>query len=272
MSTYLETRTSTSNSNSFLYQNHPPSSPVATNSNLGQQQPQQQPQQQSEHHQQHQQPQSQQQQQIQKQVTDEKSNEIHYSNNSNSNDHGLLVDYLVSPKPSPSRALQPNLSEDININNNNNNNIEITKRRSSSSSSSSSNTLALKPIKLATDINNSKEHLLKRDPFQLKSNNNNSSNANNASASATTTIAPASTASLVISPKLAKHYEKKKNNKLYKREKLKEAKNEYEERIEEYFHQLTIGCQQNECRNKFCASGRGKIKLHKRQFISFIIF
>jgi hypothetical protein len=268
MSTYLDTRTSASNPNSFLYQNHPPSSPVATNSNLVQQQ---QPQPQSEHHQQQQQPQP------QKQVTDEKSNEIHYSNNSNSNDHGLLVDYLVSPKPSPSRALQPNLSEDIN---NNNNNIEITKRRLSSSSASSSNALTLKPIKLATDINNSKEHLLKRDPFQLKSNNNNNnnnnnvSNANNASAAATTTAAtaPASTASLAISPKLAKHYEKKKNNKLYKREKLKEAKNEYEERIEEYFHQLTIGCQQTECRNKFCASGRGKTKLHKRQFVSFIVF
>ncbi|KAI8071913.1 hypothetical protein BDF21DRAFT_344302 [Thamnidium elegans] len=54
-------------------------------------------------------------------------------------------------------------------------------------------------------------------------------------------------------------FEKKKSNKLYRKEKLREAKNEYEERIEEYFQQLTIGCQQLECRNKFCASGRGGI-------------
>jgi hypothetical protein len=51
--------------------------------------------------------------------------------------------------------------------------------------------------------------------------------------------------------------EKKKNTKLYKKEKLKEAKNEYEERIEEYFQQLTVGCGQKECKNRFCASGRG---------------
>ncbi|KAI8883236.1 hypothetical protein K501DRAFT_272895 [Backusella circina FSU 941] len=53
--------------------------------------------------------------------------------------------------------------------------------------------------------------------------------------------------------------EKKKNTKLYKKEKLKEAKNEYEERIEEYFQQLTVGCGQKECKNRFCASGRGSI-------------
>ncbi|KAI7897747.1 uncharacterized protein BX663DRAFT_490671 [Cokeromyces recurvatus] len=52
-------------------------------------------------------------------------------------------------------------------------------------------------------------------------------------------------------------YEKQinKNNKLHRREKLKHATNEYEERIEEYFQQLTIGCQRKDCRNKFCASG-----------------
>lgn len=245
MSTYIDSRTSsTPNTNSFLYQNHPPSSPVASNTHLGQQQH-------SEHHHHHHHPQQQSQQQQQQQqqppqqqqTIDDKPNEVHYSN-----DHGMLVDYLVSPKPSPSRALQPNLSDEMSSNN------DITKRRSSSSSSSASS-IALKPIKLATDISNSKEHVLKRDPFQLKSNSNASGNANNAAAAAAAT-APTS---LAMSTKSAKHYEKKKSSRLYKREKLKEAKSEYEEHIEEYFHQLTVGCQQMDCRNKFCASGRGKL-------------
>ncbi|KAG1184220.1 hypothetical protein G6F35_015153 [Rhizopus arrhizus] len=51
-----------------------------------------------------------------------------------------------------------------------------------------------------------------------------------------------------------------KKNKLYRKEKLKEAKSDYEDRIEEYFKQLTVGCGQKDCRNKFCASGRGKNK------------
>lgn len=257
MSTYIDSRTSsTPNTNSFLYQSHPPSSPVASNTHLGQQQQQQH----SEHHhhypqQQSQQQQQQQQQQLlpsqqQQQNLDDKSNDMPYNS-----DHGMLVDYLVSPKPSPSRALQPNLSDEMNnnsSNSNSNSNNEMAKRRSSSSSSSASS-IALKPIKLATDISNSKEHLLKRDPFQLKSNSNTSSNANNASAAAAT--APTS---LAMPPKSAKQYMRK-SSKLYKREKLKEAKNEYEEHIEEYFHQLTVGCQQIDCRNKFCASGRGKL-------------
>ncbi|KAI9243540.1 hypothetical protein BY458DRAFT_530581 [Sporodiniella umbellata] len=50
-----------------------------------------------------------------------------------------------------------------------------------------------------------------------------------------------------------------KKNKLYRKEKLKEAKSDYEDRIEDYFKQLTVGCQQQDCRNKFCASGRGGI-------------
>ncbi|KAG1639659.1 hypothetical protein G6F44_007612 [Rhizopus delemar] len=50
-----------------------------------------------------------------------------------------------------------------------------------------------------------------------------------------------------------------KKNKLYRKEKLKEAKSDYEDRIEEYFKQLTVGCGQKDCRNKFCASGRGGI-------------
>ncbi|KAI8329376.1 hypothetical protein EDC96DRAFT_452411 [Choanephora cucurbitarum] len=54
-------------------------------------------------------------------------------------------------------------------------------------------------------------------------------------------------------------HQKKKSNRILKKEKLKEAKNEYEGLIEEYVHQLTIGCQQRDCQNKFCASGRGGI-------------
>ncbi|KAI8077290.1 uncharacterized protein B0P05DRAFT_579659 [Gilbertella persicaria] len=88
---------------------------------------------------------------------------------------------------------------------------------------------------------NEKEHVY---PFQLKptSNNNNGSTNNT-----------------LITPKSIRYTDKRKNQKLYKKEKLKEARDEYEELIEDYFHQLTVGCQQKECRNKFCASGRGGI-------------
>lgn len=146
------------------------------------------------------------------------------------------VDYMVSPKPSTSRMTQQ--ADNLENNSNNSNN----KRRSSSGSTGSTN--CLKPIKLPAEMNNSKDHVLKREHFQLKP---------SPSTSSTSPSCP-----LVIKPKSSIKFEKKKNNKLYRKEKLKQAKNEYEERIEEYFEQLTAGCQQRDCRNKFCASGRGK--------------
>ncbi|CAO3702770.1 unnamed protein product [Rhizopus stolonifer] len=62
-----------------------------------------------------------------------------------------------------------------------------------------------------------------------------------------------------VSPTPTTTHGRYKKNKLYRKEKLKEAKSDYEDRIEEYFKQLTLGCQQQDCRNKFCASGRGGI-------------
>ncbi|KAI8983646.1 hypothetical protein BDB01DRAFT_722731 [Pilobolus umbonatus] len=40
---------------------------------------------------------------------------------------------------------------------------------------------------------------------------------------------------------------------------LKNAMLTYEDRVEEYYHQLTVGCGKHQCHNKFCASGRGGI-------------
>lgn len=134
------------------------------------------------------------------------------------------VDYMVSPKPSTSRMTpQPDNLEPL----------PNSKRRSSTGSTNN----ALKPIKLPADINNTKDMVLKRDHFQINS------------SSATTP--------LVITPKA--NLKKKRNSKLYRKEKLKQAKDEYEERIEEYYEQLTVGCQQRDCLNRFCASGRGNI-------------
>ncbi|KAI7892651.1 uncharacterized protein EV154DRAFT_504399, partial [Mucor mucedo] len=170
-------------SNSFLYQTQAPSSPVTSNSQVGQE-------------------------------------EIYFNS-----DH--TVDYMVSPKPSTSRMTpQPD-----NLENTSNN-----KRRSSTGSTNN----CLKPIKLAAD----KELVLKRDHYIKPT----------SSTSSTTPSCP-----LVITPKANIKFEKKKNSKLYRKERLKQAKNEYEERIEEYFEQLTVGCQQRDCLNKFCASGRGGI-------------
>jgi hypothetical protein len=261
MSTYIDSRTNPSNSNSFLYQSLPPSSPVASNNSSAQIQQQQTQQQQQQQQQQHQQQHS------------DIEDSIYFTN-----DHGIAVDYLVSPKPSTSRVLQSNNSDSLLLVENSSNNSSANtanKRRTSAcsnSSTTSTNSLTLKPMKLANDINNSKDHKLIRDSFQLKpaattatSSNNNSSNT-----TGTTNITtPSSPPSLAITPKSTLRYSQRKSNKSYKREKLKEAKNEYEERMEEYFRQLTVGCQQKDCRNKFCASGR--VNYCKRQFFSFIV-
>lgn len=232
MTTYFDSRTNTStNSSSFLYQTQPPTSPVTgTNNNNSNSTLQQQP------------------------HTEEKSSDIYFNN-----DHNIVVDYLVSPKPSTSRIQQTssdsieNNSNNciINTNSNNNNN---NKRRSSSSSSTASTTM--KPIKLANDLNSSKEHVLKRDHFQIKPTISNTTAPSGTIATKTT---PPTSPLLLNSPKATIKFEKKKSLKSHKKEKLKEAKNEYEDRIEEYFHQLTTGCGQRDCKNKFCASGRGGI-------------
>lgn len=91
-----------------------------------------------------------------------------------------------------------------------------------------------------------------------------SHNSNNNTAVSTTTTTTTTAATLPPPTKLGRY----KQNKLYRKEKLKEAKNDYEDRIEEYFKQLTVGCQQRDCRNKFCASGRGKYKIKKETIVA----
>lgn len=46
-----------------------------------------------------------------------------------------------------------------------------------------------------------------------------------------------------------------------RKKQLKEAKNDYEAKVEQYFQQLTEGCGQRECTNRFCASGKGEWSL-----------
>ncbi|CAO3640111.1 unnamed protein product [Mucor hiemalis] len=230
MTTYFDSRTNSSNSSSFLYQTQPPSSPVTgtnTNSNtIISQQQQQHP--------------------------EEKSSDIYFNN-----DHNIVVDYLVSPKPSTSRIQQTNNSDSIENNSNsciintNTNTSSNNKRRSSSSSSSTS----MKPIKLANDLTNTKDHVMKRDHFQIKP----TISSTAPSGTIATKTTPPTSPLLLTSPKSTVKFEKKKSYKSHKKEKLKEAKNEYEDCIEEYFHQLTTGCGQRDCKNKFCASGRGGI-------------
>ncbi|KAL0075715.1 hypothetical protein F4703DRAFT_1886991 [Phycomyces blakesleeanus] len=53
---------------------------------------------------------------------------------------------------------------------------------------------------------------------------------------------------------------------------LKEAKQEYEIRIEKYFRQLTQGCGQTTCQNRFCSTGRGSIlNLHHQAALMMAI-
>ncbi|KAI9029555.1 hypothetical protein CLU79DRAFT_734604 [Phycomyces nitens] len=53
---------------------------------------------------------------------------------------------------------------------------------------------------------------------------------------------------------------------------LKEAKQEYEARIEQYFRQLTQGCGQLTCKNRFCFSSRGSIlNLHHQAALMMAI-
>ncbi|CEG68737.1 hypothetical protein RMATCC62417_04941 [Rhizopus microsporus] len=97
---------------------------------------------------------------------------------------------------------------------------------------------------------------LKSHSFPLKTHLVSHNSNNNTAVSTTTTTTTTTTAATLPTPTKLGRY---KQNKLYRKEKLKEAKNDYEDRIEEYFKQLTVGCQQRDCRNKFCASGRGGI-------------
>ncbi|KAI9489257.1 hypothetical protein BDB00DRAFT_634473 [Zychaea mexicana] len=50
-----------------------------------------------------------------------------------------------------------------------------------------------------------------------------------------------------------------------RKRRLKEAKCDYEARIEQYFQQLTVGCGRADCMNRFCATGKGGIRNLHRQ-------
>ncbi|KAI8147255.1 hypothetical protein BJV82DRAFT_509066 [Fennellomyces sp. T-0311] len=54
-------------------------------------------------------------------------------------------------------------------------------------------------------------------------------------------------------------------SKSLRKRRLKEAKYDYEARIEQYFQQLTVGCGRSECTNRFCATGKGGIRNLHRQ-------
>ncbi|KAI8371919.1 hypothetical protein BD560DRAFT_369725 [Blakeslea trispora] len=229
-------------SSSFLYHELPPPSPILSSAShhqhlLSQEQDQRSPQQQQQ--------QKDQEPQVSEYGLEEKNlSDAHLSSSEDNNNSAastdLLVNYLVSPRPS-TNCLNNDVTESYQVN----------KRRTSSSSTSSSGSFALKStIKLASE----KDHVYS---FQVKTpNSGNKYNINNTKSNSKSSTHPMIA---LKTPTVRYTNEKRKSSKIIKKEKLKEAKNEYEGLIEEYVHQLTIGCQQRDCRNKFCASGRGGI-------------
>ncbi|KAI9278362.1 hypothetical protein BDA99DRAFT_491964 [Phascolomyces articulosus] len=73
-----------------------------------------------------------------------------------------------------------------------------------------------------------------------------------------------SSSSSSSSSKNITHLPETKSKSLRKR-RLKEAKYDYEARIEQYFQQLTVGCGRYDCTNRFCATGKGGISNLHRQ-------
>ncbi|CDH57609.1 probable e3 ubiquitin-protein ligase hectd2-like [Lichtheimia corymbifera JMRC:FSU:9682] len=77
----------------------------------------------------------------------------------------------------------------------------------------------------------------------------------------TSRLPPPSTPTLFASHSLDQPKSTRRSmDKSQRKRQLKEAKSDYEARIEQYFQQLTIGCGRSDCINRFCASGRGGIR------------
>lgn len=75
----------------------------------------------------------------------------------------------------------------------------------------------------------------------------------------TSRLAPASTPTLFASHSLDQPKTTRRSlDKSQRKRQLKEAKSDYEARIEQYFQQLTVGCGRSDCINRFCATGRGR--------------
>ncbi|KAI8984062.1 hypothetical protein BDF20DRAFT_833600 [Mycotypha africana] len=326
MSTFIDpSRTSASNTNSFLYHNDSSSSPVICNSNNSS----------------HQQIQQQQTQHIQQQQAQAAIN----ADFTNTADH---INYRTSAKPSTvTTSSTTNLSisnddvvsYDSSIHNVHDRRISSSSINSSASSTSNSSTSSIKsgatfinlkkPVQISeTNIIKDHHHQPNQQPSSVSSlkngfhysvstattitaskpshttkptkleilhdrpsictTTNSRSFIINTTASAAANITPSSTAaaSSIKTPDYHPHHhhsvitstvpaaaladnsnttptkkKKKQSNqqKLQKRcrkERFAQVKNEYEQKIKAFYQQLTLGCQQEHCKNKFCASGR----------------
>lgn len=84
----------------------------------------------------------------------------------------------------------------------------------------------------------------------------------------TSRLPPPSTPTLFASHSLDQPKSTRRSmDKSQRKRQLKEAKSDYEARIEQYFQQLTVGCGRSDCINRFCASGRGMF--YCSRFVSF---
>ncbi|KAI8369252.1 uncharacterized protein BYT42DRAFT_647962 [Radiomyces spectabilis] len=275
MPTVIDARGTPSSQQSFLYQQQPPPSPIVTPNILSQQQPQQsQPSPlpslssspQPQHHR-------------MSYWDDDQETESLGSRYDDAN-----LDYMVSPRPSSSRLNSDSKAHNedsatMGLDSSNGHDASVNKRKTASLSrrQSSSNSM-VKLSKVDPMLNQNMretctmshgaisnpmvcQHFqchMKQSKHHTNATTSLSSHAVSPPTQASSSSGPTATSPIPTAP----HTRFSKNNKQtksQKKERLKLAKSDYEARIERYFHQLTVGCGQSDCTNRFCATGRGGI-------------